>query len=298
MNRSTLYIIAGGFFFALVAALIVQLALGGKSEPAQEAAVKAEVLVAARDLETGHALEEGDLSWTTWPQDSLFAGAVVREGQQKPGEALQGRLTRAMVKGEPVTRAALVDDTKSNFVAAALPAGKRAVAVEVSAGTSVGGFVTPGDMVDVILTYDVRLPDDQQLRDSAAGIVTKSAAEIVLENLKVLAIDQDTAKQAEAKLVRTVTLEVDPAQAETLALAKNMGELSLALRGIGDKTTVSSLEGGKAKATTDLRASRVMRELLSGQQNNTGTPSRIVRIYSGSSIQNVEVRPYTATSLR
>ncbi len=292
MNRSNLYIIAGGFFFALLAAVLVQLMLGGK-KPAPEAAAAqhAEVLVAARDLEVGHTLQADDMAWLRWPADAVYAGAVVRADRQAPADALQGRLMRSVAKGEPMLKSALVDDTKSNFVAASLTPGKRAVAITVEAGTSVGGFVTPGDMVDVILTYDVRFPDNDRVRESAGAIVTRSASETIAESLKVLAVDQNAQKSAEAKIGRTVTLEVDPRQAETLALADNMGDLSLVLRGIGDKSTVSSLNKGKSvEPTTDLRTSHVMRELMGRQQNNSGQSGRIVRIYNGASAQTVEVR--------
>jgi len=143
----------------------------------------------------------------------------------------------------------------------------------------------------VILTYDVRLPMDDAIQTAAVPVVTRAAAETILENVLVMATDQQTGKQAEAKPARTVTLAVDPKGVETLALATSMGTLSLSLRGVGDTTSHLTPEGQETpEATTDIRLSRVMAEIMRGE-NNAGSPTQIVRLYHGSSAQNVEVRP-------
>lgn len=295
-QKMMLVILSGGALFAMGTALILEQLAGPKKGKGHDtpAVETVEILRAAKDLNTGDTLATGSTVWTTWPKSAVFEGAVVRTDKQKPEEALTGRLKRPLSKGEPVLTSALIDDTKSNFLAASLSKGMRAVAVSVNVQTSVGGFVAPGDAVDVIMTYDVKLPMDDAVQTAAIPVVTRSAAETILENIKVLAIDQDTGKQAEAKPARSVTLAVTTKGAEILALASTMGTLSLSLRGIGDTSTRDSQNKDEPATTTDLRMSRVMHEIMKGE-NKTGSLNQVVRLYQGSNVQNVEVRPYYVT---
>ncbi|NBX65422.1 MAG: Flp pilus assembly protein CpaB [Proteobacteria bacterium] len=291
MNRTTMIIIAAGFAFALFAAVVVQM-IGGKKESDIDNTKTTAILIASKDLKAGDKLLPGTAEWMPWPESVQFAGAIRRDGHQKPEEALKGRVKRSVTKGEPLTTSVVIEDTKASFVAASLTKGKRAVTVNVTAQSSVAGFLNPGDYVDIILTYDVKLPSDEKVRKSAQTVVTKLASEIVLENLKVLAFDQDT-KKTEAKVGKTVTLEASPREAEVLTLASKMGTLSLALRSLGDDTPAHNTTDGKPfTTTTDIRVSGVMREIMKGE-NNAGSVSQVVRVYSGSRVDNIEVRPYT-----
>lgn len=296
MNRSTIIIVAFGFFFALLAAVAVQMVGGrGKNAPVASGESKTiAVLVAARDIKAGETLGPGATQWAVWPETAKFAGSVVQEGGKKPEEAMKGRVRRAFSKGEPLSTAALIEDTKSNFVTASLTKGMRAVTITVNAQSSVGGFAMPGDHVDIILTYDVKLPGDEKIRKAAMPVVTKLAAETILENLKVLAVDQSADKKTEAKVGKTVTLEVAPHQAEALTLAGKMGTLSLSLRPLGDEDPIATISDGKpVPMTTDLRLSGVMREIMKGE-NKSGSVTQVVRVYSGTRVDNVEVRPYVS----
>lgn len=290
MNRSTVIIVAAGFGFALLAALLVQMIGGKKAPEAGEAARNISILVASRDIAVGDELGKTNMQWAPWPEDSKFAGAIIREGEQKPEDALKGRVRRGVSKGEPLRNAVVVEDTKGSFVAATISAGKRAVTVNVNAQSAVGGFINPGDAVDVILTYDVKVPNDDKLRKSAMMIVSKYSSETVLENLRVLAVDQDT-KKTDAKIGKTVTLEASPREAETLALASKMGVLSLALRPLGDDRPAHPA-GELNRSVTDIRTSGVLRELLKGE-NNAGSATQVVRVYTGTRVDNVEVRAST-----
>ncbi|MCB1537723.1 MAG: Flp pilus assembly protein CpaB [Rhodospirillales bacterium] len=291
MNRSTVIIVASGFFFALLAALAVQM-IGGKSRKADTTAeTQTEyVLVAARDLKTGEELDKNATIWAPWPKTSIFNGAIVREGKTTADEALKGRVARNFAKGEPMIKSAMVDAGKSNFVAASLKPGYRAVAISVNAQSSVAGFVTPGDHVDVILTYEVHLPADQKIREAATPVVSKLATETVIEDLRVLATDQSSSAKSEIKAPKTVTVEVSPTQAEQLILAAKMGTLSLVLRPIGDDQPVRAGLEHQPPTTTDIRVSGVMREIMHGQ-NKTGSTTQVVRLYTGNRVENVELRP-------
>lgn len=298
MNRQVFILITGGLFAALIVALIVQMMIG-EEETVQTANAPAiqttEILVASQNINIGDELSENSIEWQEWPKNALFPGAIVRSSLEDPDAPLpiEGQLKRSLAEGEPITRAALLDENSGNFVASSLRDGMRAMAVTVDAQSSVGGFITPGDYVDVILTHSVRLPSDDNIQDASRTVISQMTAQTILENIRVVAVDQDAMEREEIKLFKTVTLEVTPKQAEELALGKSMGDLSLSLRRIGDTATTAGQAGTKSEATTDVRMSKVMQELV-GEENTSGVTSRIVRIYNGSEVEDMAVRPYSA----
>jgi pilus assembly protein CpaB len=119
-------------------------------------------------------------------------------------------------------------------MAAILPTGMRAISTEISPETGAGGFILPNDRVDVILSKREKNPD------RAGPDVVNS--EIILTNIRVLAIDQAPKEKdgQNAVVGKTVTLELRPEQAETLARARQSGTLSLALRSIADINMVEN----------------------------------------------------------
>jgi pilus assembly protein CpaB len=121
-------------------------------------------------------------------------------------------------------------------MAAILPAGYRAISTEISPETGAGGFILPNDRVDVILSKRERNPDTK-----GPDLTT---SEIILTNVRVLAIDQaPKEKEGTSSMVgKTATLELKPEQAETLARARQSGTLTLALRSIVDVTAVEKAE--------------------------------------------------------
>src|SRR5207344_807254 len=128
----------------------------------------------------------------------------------------------------------LVKADGSGFMAAILPTGMRAISTEISPETGAGGFILPNDRVDVILTKREKSPDGK-----GADV---AQSEIILSNIRVLAIDQaPKEKEGINTLVgRTVTLELKPEQAETLARSRQSGTLALALRSITDVNVAES----------------------------------------------------------
>ena len=124
-----------------------------------------------------------------------------------------------MVKGEILLAAKLTNFGEKVTIGQTLAPGNRAMAISVNATTSVGGFVTPGDYVDVVLTSR----DSRGLR-----------AQTILQKIRVVGVDQQTDELNEAaQVARTVTVEVTPLQGQKLALAQRAGTLSLTLRNIG-----------------------------------------------------------------
>ncbi|MBX6425071.1 MAG: Flp pilus assembly protein CpaB [Variibacter sp.] len=187
-----------------------------------------DVLVAKNDISMGQVVSAQDLQWQAWPQAAANASFVRRPDKPNAIEDLSGSIARTpFVTGEPIREGKLIKSNGSGFMAAILPAGKRAVSTEISPETGAGGFILPNDRVDVILTRRGREPDRR------AESVT---SETILSNVRVLAIDQTVEEKNGQRVVvgKTATLELTPGQAETLALARQLGTISLALRSLVD----------------------------------------------------------------
>ena len=191
-----------------------------------------EVLVAAGELPVGQSLKAGDMRWQPWPSDYVPAGALTQADLPSGLGEFEGSLVRfPLLPGEPIRREKLVKAGSNAFMSAILPPGMRAVAISIesSGATSAGGFVLPNDRVDVLKTSR----DDEA---SKAGGVDVQNSEIILANIRVLAIGQTVQDRNGEKVVtgNTATLEVTPSQAELVALAQRTGQLSLALRSLAD----------------------------------------------------------------
>jgi pilus assembly protein CpaB len=188
-----------------------------------------EVLVAKNEISLGQSVKPDDLQWQTWPAASASGSFIKRAERPDANTQIAGMIARApFIAGEPIREPKLVKADGSGFMAAILPSGMRAISTEISAETGAGGFILPNDRVDVILTRR-----DKGGEKSGPDIIH---SEIILPNVRVLAIDQaPKEKEGQNALVgRTVTLELKPEQAETLARARQTGTLSLALRSIAD----------------------------------------------------------------
>lgn len=252
--------------------------------PAEAPRPMAKVLVAARDLAPGQRLADADLEWKDWPVDEVnpafitdgsvpVPGAAQAEGGAEKAaapaedqvEGAVARVTRAatelagggaksdyfgsvvrepILAGEPIVERKIVRAGDSGYMAAYLEPGMRAMAIAVSTESAAGGFILPGDRVDVIVTVEFENNGTEGQRGP------KYASEIVLQNVKVLAVDQSTraADDQQAVVGATATLEVSPRDTETLALAKAAGTLSLVLRSYADTAGPSGRVGSMARA--------------------------------------------------
>jgi pilus assembly protein CpaB len=200
-----------------------------------------EVLVAKAEIGLGQAIKPGDLLWQAWPEtaSSVF---IRRSDRPDATNQLVGWIARApFITGEPIREQKLVKADGSGFMAAILPAGMRAISTEISPETGAGGFILPNDRVDVILSRRDKNPD----RPGGPDFVN---SEIILSNIRVLAIDQaPKEKEGQNTVVgRTATLELKPEQAEMLTRARQSGSLALALRSIADVNAVESSADNKA----------------------------------------------------
>jgi len=189
-----------------------------------------DVLIANADIGLGSTVTAQDLRWQTWPAAAASANFIRKSDRPDAINQLAGSITRAtFFAGEPIREAKLIRAKGSGYMAAILPGGMRAVSTEISPETGVGGFILPNDHVDVILSRR-----DKEA-EKAAGVEIHTS-EIILSNVRVLAIDQTVEEKSGQRVVvgKTATLELTPRQVETLALARQMGTLSLALRSLVD----------------------------------------------------------------
>lgn len=223
-----------------------------QSAPAPTVAL-AEILVAARDLPAGTVLQPDDMRFERWPASAAGKLVARRDDHDVRGDFAGQVSRRELAEGEPVTAQSLRRNT-AGMLAGSLGAGMRAVAIAISNTSAAAGFVTPGDRVDVVLAADLVRTEGNN--GSHAGPMVRYAAETVLTDVKVLAIDQTTTRSRDGGAVegKTATLEVSPKQAEVLAAASMLGSLSLALR---------SADGADANRsatpfTTDTEASRAL----------------------------------------
>jgi pilus assembly protein CpaB len=195
-----------------------------------------DVLVAKSDIGLGQTVKPEDMQWQTWPAETAGSSFIRRSERPDATTQIAGSIARSpFIAGEPIREPKLVKGNGSGFMAAILPSGMRAVSTEISPETAAGGFILPNDRVDVILSKHEKNPDHA----ATAEVV---GSEVILSNIRVLAIDQvPKEKDGQNTVVgRTVTLELKPDQTETLARARQSGTLSLALRSIADVNVVAS----------------------------------------------------------
>jgi len=196
-----------------------------------------EVLVAREALPAGSFVKPDHLRWQAWP-DSALAPTYLVKGKGDMNTFVGGVVRQGIAAGEPVTSGRVVTPGDRGFLAAVLAPGMRAVSVSINAETGISGLVFPGDRVDMILSQGIRVSSNEQN-------TTRRASETVLSDIRVLAIDQNTKDQNEKPAVgKTVTFEVTPKQAEVVAVAAELGKLSLSLRSLA--TSEDTTERGSA----------------------------------------------------
>lgn len=221
---------AGGTAWIVNARLSERPTAAAPPPVAAQAAPTVEILVAKSELLAGAFIKSEHLMWQTWPEESVVEDYLVKgkaTEKELEGSVVRGRLH----PGEPITRRRVVQPGERGFLAAVVEPGKRAVSVPVDGTRGVSGFVFPGDHVDVLLS----LKRDVTVEDEGSGSSeTRYFSQTVLTDVRVLGIDQSVDNQGNAaKLAKTATLEVSPKQAEKIAVALEIGELSLSLRSVG-----------------------------------------------------------------
>ncbi len=255
VRASTIVMIGFALVFGLLAVFIAQVWLNNQAdmrakslEANQKQVATQTIVVAKKPLRFGAELNPSLLKEIPWPGNALPSGAFA-----KISDLMQGgrRVVLAAIEpNEPVLALKITGPGQRATLSALVRPGMRAVTIRVNDVEGVGGFVLPGDRVDVVLTRQI---DKGQ-----------ASTEVVLQNARVLAVDQSADERAaKAAVAKSVTLEVDTVDAQKVWLASSVGSLSLLLRKAGEskeeKThkitlkdlTIGDLFGsGKSETTT------------------------------------------------
>ena len=225
IRRQSAIALGIALILGLVAVYAANVFLTSNEERANAAtAGTARVAVAAVPLEYGVPVTPEKIRFVNFPVDSIPPGSFADINQLMPQG--QARIAlRPMQVNEPILTTKVTGDGQSASISALLPDGKRAAAVRINDVSGVAGFIQPNDTVDVLITRDVPGSDrDRQITD------------VLLQNIRVIAMDQN-AQGADGKpiIARTATLELDPIEAQKLALGQEVGSLSLVLRKPGEE---------------------------------------------------------------
>ena len=175
------------------------------------------IITAAKDISRGDVLQAQHFTTQIWPRSALPQDAFTELATLlPPPDGKPRRALRSMVAGEVVLASKVSDFGEKVTIVQSMAPGARAMSIKVDAVTAVGGLVTPGDFVDILLT---RGDDDTLVTDT------------IMRKIKVLAVDQSSDELNEVpEVAATVTVEVTPEEGQVLALAQKAGSLSLALR--------------------------------------------------------------------
>lgn len=238
MDVKKIALLVGALVVAAVTAIMAKNMFAGSGAPVAAAApttvpIGPSILVATKSLPMGTIMDATAFKFQAWPQDLVQPHYFIQGQPDADPSKLIGTVVRnPITAGQPITQGALVKPGDRGFLAAALGPGMRAMTVPVSTTSSVGGFIFPGDRVDLVLTQEVPGGGD--------GPPLK-VTETIVRNMRVLATDQRTTSEGvdgkqQVQSFSTVTLEATPKLIEKITVAQTIGSLSLSLRSIADTT--------------------------------------------------------------
>ena len=213
------------------------------NRPVVEAVELAKVVVATSEIKFGEVIDSSNIKVVDWPMDAFPQGAftaaseVINDGNR--------RVLTTIFPGEPIITAKITGENGRAGLAGIIADGMRAVTVPVNIVNGVGGFIQPGDRVDILI-----------IKPEEEGNGTSS--DVLMEYVKILSVDQNAGSRNEtAQVASSVTIETDAKGAKKIAWGLNVGTLSLTLRGAGDTAAAKSeddsffsLEDEKPKTTS------------------------------------------------
>jgi pilus assembly protein CpaB len=231
MRPKSLVLLALALGCGLVASIGISQVLDGNNKPAP--VETAPIYVALQNINVGDPVTDKMVSLEEWPKDKVPVGAITK------WEELEDRRPRSNIyKGEPILDNKLLEKGQTNDPIQGVPAGMRLKTISVDARQSAAGLLSPGDRVDIQIFVKA---------NQGLGI-TNSFTKLILQNIRVYAIDQTIDKAADGEesrsVAKTVSLIVTPAQANRITLAENMGEVSLIPRHPDDDKIVDDSEQG------------------------------------------------------
>jgi len=230
-------------------------------------------LVAARPLKAGTLTRDED--FRSDPLDSVPTGAI-RDTTDDRNRLLGSLVRKNLDTGSLITMENVLPRGDRGFLASVLEPGTRAISIKVDAESGVAGLIKPGDYVDVVLT---------QVAEKAE-LARRALSETLLQNVRIIAIDQEIVQgggannAAAAKIAQTVSLQLAPEQVKRIAVAKNLGTLSLAMR--------SAVELRDTVDNRTISSCDVSPEIA--RQNAIAGQSAAVVVYGGGKVQEYQVK--------
>lgn len=258
MRRTTLIALGVAILLGLFAVYLANVFLTRTEQRAETAAPSmTKIAVAAVPLDYGVELTPDKVRFVDYPAASLPAGSFSNFNQLVPAGKRRVVL-RPIVMNEPILAGKLGGEGMGPSIAYLLPDGMRAAAVRINDVSGVAGFIQPNDSVDVLITRQQPGGEGRQVTD------------MLLQNVRVIAMDQNaTGADGKPILAKTATLEVSPTDAQKLALAQQVGQLSLVLRKPGVE---QDMAGVQTVSINDLRYSYYARPSLAAAMS--GAPAR------------------------
>ncbi len=242
------------------------------------------VLVAKTDMPAGQFVRPENLRWQAWPEEGISETYVV-EGQGKLEDFIGAVVRSGLTSGEPIADGRVVRPGDRGFMAAVLSPGNRAVSVTVTPSSGLSGFAFPGDRVDVLLTLTIQ----PESGDGQKRGPERRVSETVLTDIRVLAVDQRADDQKrEVAVAKTATLEVTPKQAEIIAVAGEMGKLSLSLRSLAQDASETVAEANPHTWDSDAAP------MLARSADKGAGLSHKVNVVRGSQSKDVEFASMSA----
>lgn len=267
MRRPIISVLIGLVLAAAALFLVYNLRTPGQTaEAAAPVLATTTVIVAAENIAFGQAIKADFLKEVAWPADSVPEGAI-QSRTEALGDSEGARIAlKSIVAGEPILRSKISGYGERPILSRKVPDDKRAYSIRINDVSGVAGFLLPGDHVDVLLTRRIGRANDNYVTD------------VIIQNVSVLGIDQLASEEEDSPVVaRTATIEVSPEQAQKLALAQQLGTLSLTLRGY-----------------TDTEQAEITRVTVGDLANDAKTPVRrddgiYVRVRKGTEVKSERV---------
>lgn len=233
-----------------------------KASMAQQGPETVRVLVAKGALDYGTRLQPQHLQWVEWPKSAVPPGSFISVEDLFGDKGKDTRVVlRSIEPGEPILDNKITKLGESPRMSMNLGEGRRAVSLNVGGVQGVSGFVAPGDRVDIML-----------IRNLEGQLVSS----IIMQDVEIIAVDQRASTETSApRQFGTVTVEVSTVQAQKLALAQQIGQITLTLRGLGEIT-----EGDVKPVTAD-----ELSDFLKPEED----PALKVRVRRAGSLQDVTV---------
>ncbi|MDD5036963.1 MAG: Flp pilus assembly protein CpaB [Methylococcaceae bacterium] len=226
LTGRTLLLLFVALVLAILAVLIAQRWVESLGNGGAQQVQYTPVIVAAENIPQWGKVEELQVTEKNWPKETVTQDMFTEKSQVLGKYAID-----KVFKGEPLNRRRMIERKEGSILSLVFPENKRAFTVRVNDVSGVGGFLSPGDRVDLLVSR------------KQPGLNEETRTETLLQDIKVLAVDQEaTSEKIKPIVVRSVTLEVTPQQAEEAFNAQQQGPIQLTLRNPADKTLVEKPE--------------------------------------------------------